>query len=196
MLPSFRQLTTFTITSISSRSSFPSHFHISPGTRRHPFAVLPTHLAPNTSNESRPRQKPGKMCYYKGTRYTCAHTAYTSFFKACRTEAARRASPGSCPPCEVKVCHPLNTVSVGSVCESCQRMDDIVKRLRVALGSFREKVEEIKRASVRLRERRMKEVEEAAGCDEARTVDVERENKCEEEDDGWRGEFPNVRSSW
>lgn len=135
------------------------------------------------------------MCYYKGTRYTCAHTAYTSFFKACRTEAARRANPGSSPPCGVKVCHPLDTVSVGSMCESCQRMDDLVKKLKATLGNFRERIEEIREAGARVREGRMREVEEAAGCGVARGVDIEKKT-VEGEDEGEKGEFPNVRSSW
>lgn len=138
------------------------------------------------------------MCYYKSTRYTCSHTAYTSFFKACRVEAERRADREGRAPCEVKVAHPLDTVSVGSVCESCQRMDDLVKKLKVALGNFRERVEALKEARIRFRERRMKEVEEAAGRDEARAVGVEGRKKYEGERE-WGEEgvvLPNVRSSW
>lgn len=135
------------------------------------------------------------MCYYKGTRYACAHTAYTSFFKACRTEAERRANSGSCGPCEVKVPHPLNTVSIGYVCESCQRMDDIVKRLKVTLENFREKMEEIREAGARLRERRTREVVEAARSDEARAADIEGKDVNYGGKEGEEGEFPNVRSS-
>ena len=136
------------------------------------------------------------MCYYKGTRYSCTHTAYTSFSKACRTETERRANLGSSTPCEVKVSHPLNTVSVGYVCESCQRMEDLVKRLKVALGDSREKMEEIREARVRFRERRMKELEEAARSDEARVIDVEGKNADDGSKEGGDREFPNVRSSW
>lgn len=74
-------------------------------------------------------------------------------------------------------------------------MDDIVKRLKVTLGNFRERVEEIREAGVRLREGRVREVEEAAGCGMARGVDVEKKT-VEGEDEGEKGEFPNVRSSW
>lgn len=71
-----------------------------------------------------------------------------------------------------------------------------MKRLKVALGDSREKMEEIREARVRFRERRMKELEEAARSDEARVIDVEGKNADDGSKEGGDREFPNVRSSW
>lgn len=131
------------------------------------------------------------MCHYHRARYNCEHFSFTKLARTCYVQNQHLANPEACPPCNVKVPHPLCTVCVQTKCIKCQNLDRKMLKISSELGSLKKRVEKLetnystKRLAERaqkalegnphLRREKMKELGEAA------SVAKERLKKCVKE---------------
>lgn len=102
------------------------------------------------------------MCYYHRVRYDCKHVSFTKLARTCDVQNQHLANPEACPPCNVKVPHPLCTVCMQTKCTQCQKLDRNILKIKSELGSLKKRVEklEAKDSIKRLAERAQKTLEE------------------------------------